>query len=241
MAIGFVPVFDLDFSASALDISVPIELDDDKARSGENWVWDNTTHTLSLYNAKITQTNTGNSAIQYNGTEMLKINQIGYNLIENGYIEASKIEVVGSGILDFNVSSAKMFKTSNLTLSNGYITSNNAASLLYNAPNASVTISNCVLDIPNSKTELVTTFTMNSGYVTASKLSTSTNYLNGGYIKLTSSTDYTAFSHTTTTFGHAVVQGECILLGNGTDSDFTKFDLNNSIVLVKKNLQFFHR
>lgn len=204
MMIGFVPHINLDLTAFAE--TGGIELDDAKPQSGANWVWDNTTHTLSLYNASI-EPSSAYYAFKYAGTSTLKINQIGYNLIGNSYIEADKIEVVGSGILDIQnwSSDRQMFKTKELTLSNGYITSSgtlaDAATKLVCYKDSSgdnlvknVTISNCVLDIPNTTitaqtTTTTTAFIMNSGYVRCATFETKlgetnkTASINGGYLE----------------------------------------------------------
>lgn len=169
--IGFVPLVDIDLTAFA---ESGITLDDTKDQSGENWTWDYKSKTLSLYNAYIHPTTTYH-AFKYDGSNTLKINQIGYNLIDGGYIEADSIEVVGSGILDIQNwdSDRQMFKTKALTLSNGYITSSGSSSLaatnlVYytSGTNAdTITVSNCVLDLPNTTIAHTTDFTMNSGYV----------------------------------------------------------------------------
>lgn len=263
MMIGFVPLVDIDLTAFAADGG--ITLDDSADQSGENWVWDSSTHTLSLYNAYINPTTTYH-AFKYTGTSTLKINQIGYNLIDNGYIEADKIEVVGSGILDIQnwdtSGDRQMFNTKELTLSNGYITSSGGSSvaatkLAYYAGSANadkITVSNCVLDIPSTTITAQTTsstpaFIMNSGYVRCDTLETKvgtnseTARINGGYLEVntikgaynTAASEYAYINLYYDYTGSAVIKAETL----GTNASFCPMDVSDSAlghaILIYKN------
>ncbi len=194
--IGFVPLIDIDLTAFAATID-GVELNDTTPKSGDNWVWDNTTQTLSLYNAKFYNNATSSYAIKYTGTNTLKINQIGYNLIENGYIQAENgsIEVVGSGILDISHTNYAMFDTKTLKITNGYVRSDNATTLNKSDSNKT-TVSNCVLDIPQAEILAYAQddragFIMESGYVNCNELTpryNSSHFLaaeiKSGYLKV---------------------------------------------------------
>lgn len=234
--IGFVPLIDIDLTAFAANGS--IDLNDSTSKRGENWVWDNTTKTLSLYNAKFSNGATGSYAIKYEGTGTLKINQIGYNRIENGYIQAENgsIEVVGSGILDIYHDGCYMFYTPELKITKGYVRSDNASMLNYdNNGDSKTTVSNCVIDIPNTDIVayvqpaiIITTtgtagFIMESGYVNCKTLDTRmaavslagvpSAEIKGGYLKVDTISGEKSLSEPIFSFvklGKAVVKADTL-------------------------------
>lgn len=173
--IGFVPIIDIDLTAFAMT-SGKVTLTDDAPQSGENWVWDNENHTLSLYNTIFNDGTTIDSAIEYTGNETLIINQTGINGImitssnDISVIKAKKIKVIGSGILETYQSGGAIFDAQELEITSGYIRSNNALSLNKRQGNVT-TVSNCVLDIPQAEimayaqSDGTAGFIMKSGYV----------------------------------------------------------------------------
>lgn len=258
--IGFVPLIDIDLTAFAATYGC-IELDDNNPKSGDNWVWDNTTKTLSLYNAKITRPDSGSYAIKYDGTDTLKINQIGYNHIENGYIQAENgsIEVVGSGILDISHDSCYMFNTPTLKITNGYVRSDDAVALNSDY-NETTIVSNCVLDIPQAKIvayaqpgSSTAGFIMESGYVNCKTLKTGMSAVSGipsaeikgGYLKVgTIDGEYNGQdTYYFVKLGTAVVKADTLTgaadyLFSGGNTTPTTLELNGSTLLIKNTNSF---
>lgn len=206
-----------------------VTLTDSENAQGNNWSWKADTHTLSLYNADFVADDGDAAAIRYTGSETLIIKQIGYNVIENGFIEAEKIDICGAGVLEFKTRDNLFNAETSVTFSSGYVIADNVNLInLVGTTGATLTIKNSVVKLPKANIAAVS-LSMKSGYFNCDSLTLPNgSEISGGYV------DVNTFGGTNVALGSAVLKADRIpglTLATGIFGG-----LNGSVIVVKDEI-----